>query len=1114
MTSNQRKKLSEIKQFKQLIAYLRDEMGWPINSDSEFDELTYKYTAAELGIDDKSAAQIQEIKRLRPLSAKQPWGVFFVKFEPKKLPVVALRRILGQVALKKRASANPADRTMWAQEDLLFISNYGEGDDRQITLAHFSVPSGGHTLPSLKVLGWDSKDTELHLEAVARELTEQLSWPDDETDVEAWRAKWRAAFTVGHREVITTSKALSIRLAQLARDIRDRISTALTIETADGSLTKLMKAFQESLINDLTPAEFADMYAQTIAYGLLSSRIADPKKKSVDDLAAHMRLSPFLKELMETFLQAGGRNKSTGLDFDELGVSEVVEVLDRSTMEAVVADFGDKNPQEDPVIHFYELFLKEYDAEKRMSRGVFYTPRPVVSFIVRSLDERLRTELKLQDGLADTTSWGEMAKKHKGMKVPKGVTPSQPFVQILDPATGTGTFLVEAIEVIHNTLVQKWRKQGESEQSIDILWNDYVPKHLLPRLHGFELLMAPYAIAHLKIGLKLHETKYSFSSDQRARVYLTNSLIEPNSDNQQLSYSLPALSREANAVNAIKVHGMFTVVMGNPPYARDSSNRGNFAEGLVERYKQRVRTEKNLQPLSDDYVKFIGLAQQIIETTGCGMIGYITNNSYLSGLIHRGMRAELLESFSSIQIYNLNGGVRDHHAIGDENVFAIQQGVAIGLFTKPSTITSQPNRMMYGSILGSRGEKFHELMSNNILTTSTVDILTGPPSYSFTRSVKDMDRAEYLEFTPVDEWFDFQIAGYKTHRDHIAINVNQTVLIQRLQDLASARNESDLRAQYEIEDNCDWKFASARDALQRINIEESVQLTSYRPFDDRWALWGPILMDRPRPGMAELLTTGNVALVCKRQNAIKPFSYALVVDKIFECCIFEGTHGNVMSFPLFAKHEGLFEAGMISNFRTAVVGKMQALSGLKYTAAIDTDDPSCFSARDLFAYLYALLHSSGYRLTYAEHLLQGFPRLPFVHDQTLFHVLVKIGNELIELHLAQDRSEAAVKPEFIGRPRIEKPRWENNRVLIDKSGLSSFTEVSQEVWDFQVGGYQVCEKWLKDRKGQDLSDSEILHFKNIVGVITLTIDRMGKIDKTIVEYGGWPDAFQAKSERS
>src|SRR5262249_8491674 len=435
MPTDHRAKLATITRFDQLIAYLRDEMGWPIARDSfeDVDDLFYDFTADELGIDVKNAAKIQEIKRLRPLSPKQPWGIFFVKFEPKKLPVVALRRILSQVALKKRASANSAERAAWAADDLLFVSNYGEGDERQISFAHFSRAQDGHDLPTLKVLGWDNLDTALHLDAVARELTEHLAWPEDDSDAEAWRTRWRAAFTLRHREVVTTSKELSIRLAELARAIRDRIKTALRIETENGPLKKLMKAFQEALIHDLDADGFADMYAQTIAYGLLSARIADPQKKTTDDFAAHMRTNPFLRELMETFLKVGGRRGKAGgpgIDFDELGVSEVVDLLDDAKMEAVVRDFGDKNPQEDPVTHFYEGFAKEYDPIDKVKRGEFYTPRPVVSYIVRSVDELLRTDFGLEDGFADTASWGEMARRHKDIKIPEGVLASQDFVQV------------------------------------------------------------------------------------------------------------------------------------------------------------------------------------------------------------------------------------------------------------------------------------------------------------------------------------------------------------------------------------------------------------------------------------------------------------------------------------------------------------------------------------------------------------------------------------------------------------------------------------------------------------------------------------------------------------
>ena len=519
MPTDHRERLARIRRFDQLVAYLRDELGWPIDS-GKFDELSFDYTPEELGIAAKNAAQIKEIKRLRPLVTGQPWGIFYIKFEPKRLPVVALRRILGKVALKKRPSANDSERRTWAVDDLLFISNYGEGEQRRIAFAHFSKPQYGHDLPTLKVLGWDNLDTALHLDAVARELTDHLTWPDDEDDPDAWRERWRAAFKLRQREVITTSKQLSDRLANLARAIRDRIRGALAIETKSGPLTKLMKAFQTALIHDLDEAGFADMYAQTITYGLLSARITDPTRRTTDDLVAHVRTNPFLKELLETFRHVGGRRGkagSPGIDFDELGVSEVVEMLDQANMEAVVRDFGDQNPQEDPVIHFYEHFLAAYDKKQKVSRGVFYTPRPVVSYIVRSVDELLRSEFGLRDGLADITTWGEMAKLNKELKIPDGTPPGQAFVQILDPATGTGTFLVEAIDLIHRTMVETWTAQGHGENEIQALWNDYVPNRLLPRLHGYELLMAPYAIAHLKIGLKLYETGYRFESDERAR---------------------------------------------------------------------------------------------------------------------------------------------------------------------------------------------------------------------------------------------------------------------------------------------------------------------------------------------------------------------------------------------------------------------------------------------------------------------------------------------------------------------------------------------------------------------------------------------------------------------
>ena len=403
-----------------------------------------------------------------------------------------------------------------------------------------------------------------------------------------------------------------------------------------------------------------------------------------------MRTNPFLRELMETFLRAGGRRGkavSPGIDFDEMGVSEVVELLDQANMEAVVRDFGDRNPREDPVIHFYEHFLAAYDKEQKVSRGVFYTPRPVVSYIVRSVDEILRREFGLTDGLADTTTWGELAKRNKDLEIPGGTPPDQAFVQILDPATGTGTFLVEVIDLIHDTMVEKWKAQGHGETKIQALWNDYVPSRLLSRLHGYELLMAPYAIAHLKIGLKLFETGYRFESDERARVYLTNAL-EPAGDEQLMLDLLPALAHEAMAVNEIKRKQQFTVLIGNPPYSLMSANLEpqhrslvdpyRFVDGAKIRERGALQLEKNLQ---EDYVKFIRFAELAIQGAGKGVVGLITNHAYLANPTLRGLRRSLTNTLPNLWLLDLHGNTRrKERSPGpepDRNVFDIQQGVAI-----------------------------------------------------------------------------------------------------------------------------------------------------------------------------------------------------------------------------------------------------------------------------------------------------------------------------------------------------------------------------------------------------------------------------------------------------
>lgn len=1118
MSTDHHSSLASIRRFDQLVKYLRDELGWPIEGD-QFEDLTFDYSAEELGIDAKNAAKIQSIKRLRPLTASQPWGIFFVKFEPKRLPVVALRRLLSQVALKKRSSANKSQRQAWAADDLLFISKYGEGEHRQISLAHFSVSKDGTDLPTLKVLGWDNQDTVLHLKDVSNELREHLVWPDEGTSPGVWRDRWRGAFTLRHQEVVRTSKQLSIRLAELARAIRDRIGRALAIETDSGPLTQLMTAFQASLVHDMDAAGFADMYAQTIAYGLLSSRIADPQKKTADDFAAHMRTNPFLRELMETFLKVGGRRGKPGgpgIDFDELGVSEVVELLDEAKMEAVVRDFGDRNPEEDPVIHFYELFLKEYDAKKRMQRGVFYTPRPVVSYIVRSVDECLRTEFGLSDGLADTATWGDMANRCEGLEVPEGVSPDQDFVQILDPAAGTGTFLVAVIDLIHETLVAKWKAQGHSDREIEVLWNEYVPQHLLTRLHGYELLMAPYAIAHLKVGLKLFETGYTFGSDERARVYLTNTLEPAPEFSGSFDFAIPALAHEAASVNAVKGQRRFTVVIGNPPYSGHSTNTGEWISGLVDDYYSVAGEplgERNPKWLQDDYVKFIRLAQNALTGTRAGVLGFITNHSFIDNPTFRGMRYSLLATFSELRFLDLHGNSKKREkspdGTGDENVFDIQQGVAITI----GRVGPKPDRTVvrHAHLYGDRDRKYSELSRMTPRHTDWREISMAAPSYLFYPQDESI-WAEYERSFRLPEVMRVNVLGFQSHRDQFAIGFSKAEVRSRFALLRSSNETGrQLAARFGTTDSGDWTIASARAQVKADrNWEDKIIPCAYRPFDIRYCYYSRAAIDRPRRELLNHVAWHeNLCLNTTRQTKSPGWRHAVVTDKPATAMFVELKDGSNL-FPLWLypqQGELSFSSERLPNFSDNFLRSLAAQLQLPQQAPHGL--PAGVTPEDIFHYVYAVLHSPGYRNRYAQFLRIDFPRLPLPRSRELFHALAGFGVDLSGLHLLDSPKLEKAITEFnsVTDPEVERVSWSKETVWLDKAQTVGFKGVREDVWNFHIGGYQVCEKWLKDRKGRALSKGDVAHYQKIVVALTETIRLMREVDEVIERAGGWPAAF-------
>ncbi len=1139
MTNLDRDHLSKIKTFPSLVKYLKDELDWPIES-VDFDELTFDYEPEELGIDSKTAAKISEIKQLRPIVTNQPWGIFFVKFEPKQLPVVALRRILSQLVIKKRASGKKAEQATWNLHDLLFVSNYGEGDQRQITFAHFSQTPERTDLPTLKVLGWDDSDTALHIDHVHQELKDKLKWPTDEDDLPGWRETWSSAFTLKYREVITTSKELAVRLAELAKSIRKRANRILAIETEKGMLRNLHKAFKEALIHDLNEDDFADMYAQTIAYGLLTARVSRPMGINADDVANMVPITnPFLKEMLETFLTVGGRKGK--LDFDELGIQEVVELLNSpdTHMDDILRDFGNRTRQEDPVIHFYEYFLTEYDKDKKVKRGVFYTPQPIVSFIVRSVHEILQQEFGLEDGLADTTTWGEMVKRHKDLVIPKGVPANQTFVQILDPATGTGTFLVEVIDIIYKMMTEKWKREKRLELEFNNLWNEYVPKHLLPRLHGYELLMAPYAIAHLKIGLKLFETGYRFRSDERARIFLTNAL-EPASSLADVKAAglFEALGHEAQAVNEVKLKQRFTAVIGNPPYSKSSANRSHETERLVEKYKALVSDERNVQPLSDDYVKFIALSEKLLQSSDIGLLGMITNRGYIPGIIHRGMRACIVDSFSSVSILDCHGdtniGETPPRGEANENVFDIQQGVAICCLVRGPNLLQK--HAAHGDLWGTRTEKFSFLTQRTMAAaTRKLPIAPNPPRYSFT-PICSMLRREYesqLKMTQIFGTGNVKADqgqrygnGIKSNRDALLIGFTYSEVVDRMNLLADTNySDKEINEMLALTDGPYWNTAREREKIRAVKPNKMLRPILYRPFDCRWIWYQKNLIQIGRGGaspnlMYQMLVGPNIALLTSRNPQEDSFSSVFVTTLLSEMKTAEATRASYC-FPLFIHPtQDLIVSETVMNFSPDFAKGLAKALQLSWSSQANGNLKTAGNVgpRDAFNFIYAQLHSVMYRKRYSNFLCEDFPRIFITQNIDLFRTLSEIGSELIDLHLLESPRLNNFITTLVGSGdfQVKKVFYCNETVWIDKENTNGFQDVSEDVWEFRIGGYQVCKKWLKDRQakggknprpGRVLTKEDIDHYQKIIVAISETIRIMKEIDEVIDQHGGWPGAF-------
>ncbi|MCZ2206826.1 type ISP restriction/modification enzyme [Cylindrospermopsis raciborskii] len=902
-------------------------------------------------------------------------------------------------------------------------------------------------------------------------------------------------------EPIKTAKELSLKLAQAARQIEQVIPIAYKQEREDGYLHTLLKSFQRELLPSLKLSSdhekdysFADIYAQTIAYALFTARVfgyvrdkrAGRTQETLFDRESAWQQLPETNPFLRKLFQDVSERSAEKLGDDLIGaISDIFVILRTTKMDAILSDFEMKMNREDIVIRFYEDFLAAYKPQMRERRGVYYTPEPVVSYMVRSVDILVKEKFNKPLGLAD------------------------PEVMILDPACGTGTFLLWICQLIYQRFQES--PAALTEGLVDKSWSGYVEERLLPRIFGFELLMSPYAIAHLKIGLFLQETGYKFDGGKRLGVYLINTLedITLREETQQLSLNIPQMEQliaeEAKAGARVKKEEPIMVVIGNPPYSGHSENNNPWIKELVNHYyfvDGKPLGEKNPKWLQDDYVKFIRFAQWRIDKSGQGVLAFISNHGFLDNPTFRGMRQHLIDSFNGIYIYDLHGNSKkkesDIDGGKDENVFDIQQGVTISL-----AIKAEDKYINHSHLYGLREYKYNTLTENTVNTTKFSEVKPKSEFYLLIPQNTDLF-TEYEQFLKITDIMTVNSVGIVTARDKLTIQDGPEEVWNIVTDFINLDVE-EAREKYNLgEDTRDWKVSFAQEDIRKSNLnKDNISPILYRPFDRKFTYYtgksrGFICMPRPEV-MRNMLFSENLALItCRQQSQKNCWNLCSVSTEIIESCVISNKTKEInYLLPLYlypdTNQPQELQQKKRPNFSEEFLKKIEI--NLGYLPTPET----------IFYYIYAIFHSPTYRTRYAEFLKIDFPRVPLTRNNNLFCQLAECGEQLVALHLMKSPKLNNLITQFTpngGNQIVDAghPKYTQNAVVINKKG-DKFVGVPEEVWNFYIGGYQVCQKWLKDRKGRTLTDDDIQHYQRVVIALQQTIKLMRSIDQTIPN---WP----------
>lgn len=898
------------------------------------------------------------------------------------------------------------------------------------------------------------------------------------------------SFTTFVSQTITSPSKLAKMMAGKARLLENIIENAIVSDEqsdANNSLRNQLEIFKASLIHDITPQSFADIYAQTIAYGMFAARLHDLTLENFSRQEAVFLIpksNPFLRGLF---------NYVSGAECDDRLIwiiDSLAEIFLATDIRKILDGFSQKTGMDDPIIHFYETFLAEYNPSLRKSRGVWYTPEAVVNFIVRACDEILKTEFGLTDGLSDETKVKikiddlNAGYNKQGQRKQKEIETHK--VQILDPATGTGTFLAETIKFIKKDF---W---GGS-------WSSYVEEHLIPRLNGFELLMASYAMAHLKLDLLLMETGYKPINQKRFNVFLTNSLEEHHEHTGSLFASY--LANESKEADRVKKETPVMVVMGNPPYAISSSNKGEWIAKLLQDYKKDLN-EKNIQPLSDDYIKFIRYGQHYIEKNGEGILAYISNNSFIDGITHRQMRKSLLECFDTIYILDLHGNSKKKEVSPDgskdENVFDIMQGVSINIFIKKKSKSKKLAEVYHYDLYGKRDFKYHYLM-NNSLNSIQWNKLDYKEPYSFFVPKNFDDEKKYKKGFSTNKLFKQFNNGIETGKDELFYSLCRNTHSTSIFSLFA--NKLKTIIEYNINNTSSFKFL---DKFSSANFDENnFKQIHYRPFDILSCYYDTKLQRRPAIDTMRHMFHENIALLVPRQ-VLENFHHVFISKFATDSNLTASAKkfGSAPIFPLYLyPNDDSLEIERTPNLNLEIVKEIEEKLNLKFVNEKE-DNTSTFAPIDILDYIYAILHSPNYRETYKEFLKIDFPRVPYPDIQT-FWQLVSLGGRLRALHLMEDESlndriiDIKGEAALIISNKLNKNDTiiENGMVTLNINKEVSIINIPLIAWEFYIGGYQPAQKWLKDREGRELNRNDLKHYNKIINALFKTNQLMQEVDK-------------------